>query len=70
MASQARKIPKLKGASLPPASARSTAPERTIQKAWPIAWVDDAQATPGDLDALTVPDERDWEEQRKPYLIY
>ena len=33
-------------------------------------WVDDAEAMPGDLDALTIPDERDWEEQRKPYLIY
>ena len=33
-------------------------------------WVDDASAAPGDLDALTKPDERDWEEQRKPYLLY
>ena len=33
-------------------------------------WVDDAGAAPGDLDALTKPDERDWEEQRKPYLLY
>ncbi|HEU5482940.1 MAG TPA: DUF1343 domain-containing protein [Sphingomicrobium sp.] len=32
-------------------------------------WVD-GDAMPADLDALTVPDERDWEEQRKPFLIY
>jgi uncharacterized protein YbbC (DUF1343 family) len=33
-------------------------------------WVDDANAAPADLDALAVPDERDWEEQRRPYLLY
>jgi uncharacterized protein YbbC (DUF1343 family) len=33
-------------------------------------WVDDASAMPGDLDRLTVPDEREWEEQREPYLRY
>ena len=33
-------------------------------------WVDDAGAQPGDLDRLTKADERDWEEQRKPFLIY
>jgi uncharacterized protein YbbC (DUF1343 family) len=33
-------------------------------------WVDDAAATPADLDTLTRPDERDWEEQRKPFLLY
>jgi uncharacterized protein YbbC (DUF1343 family) len=33
-------------------------------------WVDDADATPADLDSLTVPDERDWGEQRKHYLLY
>ena len=33
-------------------------------------WVDDGEAAPGDLDAITTPDERDWEEQRKPYLRY
>jgi uncharacterized protein YbbC (DUF1343 family) len=32
-------------------------------------WVD-GDATPADLDTLTIPDERDWEEQRKPFLIY
>ena len=32
-------------------------------------WVD-GDATPGDLDTLTTPDERDWEDQRKPYLRY
>ena len=33
-------------------------------------WVDDAGAQPGDLDALTIPDERAWEELRKPFLLY
>jgi uncharacterized protein YbbC (DUF1343 family) len=33
-------------------------------------WVDDPDAAPADLDAVTVPDERDWEEQRKPFLRY
>ncbi len=33
-------------------------------------WVDDANATPSDLDTITTPDERDWEEQRKPLLLY
>jgi uncharacterized protein YbbC (DUF1343 family) len=33
-------------------------------------WVDDPKATPADLDAITTPDERDWAEQRKPYLLY
>jgi uncharacterized protein YbbC (DUF1343 family) len=33
-------------------------------------WVDGEGAEPGDLDALTLPDERDWDEQRKPYLRY
>ncbi|MGE5064641.1 MAG: exo-beta-N-acetylmuramidase NamZ domain-containing protein [Myxococcales bacterium] len=33
-------------------------------------WVDDPQSVPADLDTLTVPDERDWEEQRKEYLLY
>jgi uncharacterized protein YbbC (DUF1343 family) len=33
-------------------------------------WVDDANATPDDLDALTIPDEQAWEEARKPYLCY
>jgi uncharacterized protein YbbC (DUF1343 family) len=33
-------------------------------------WVDDADSAPGDLDTLTIPDERAWEEERKPYLIY
>jgi hypothetical protein len=37
MASHAFRMPKLKGASLPPVSARSTIPERTIQNAWPMA---------------------------------
>jgi uncharacterized protein YbbC (DUF1343 family) len=33
-------------------------------------WVDDEGSRPADLEALTQPDERDWEEQRKPFLIY
>ena len=33
-------------------------------------WVDDSEAAPGDLDAVTGPDEAAWGEARKPYLIY
>ncbi len=33
-------------------------------------WVDDAAATPADLDALARPDEAAWLELRKPFLIY
>ena len=33
-------------------------------------WVDDPNATPADLDAITTPDERHWSEQRKPCLLY
>ncbi|MDQ3247119.1 MAG: DUF1343 domain-containing protein [Pseudomonadota bacterium] len=33
-------------------------------------WVDDEGSAPADLDALTIPDERDWGEQRKAYLLY
>ncbi len=33
-------------------------------------WVDDAAATPEDLDALTIPDEQAWEEERQPFLLY
>src|SRR5512142_2326157 len=44
MASHAFSSPKLKGASLPPASATSAAPERTHQNACPMAWFDDEQA--------------------------
>ncbi|MEZ6028334.1 MAG: DUF1343 domain-containing protein [Hyphomonadaceae bacterium] len=33
-------------------------------------WVDDIHATPGDLDALTIPDEKAWEVERRPYLRY
>ncbi|HEX7948020.1 MAG TPA: DUF1343 domain-containing protein [Phenylobacterium sp.] len=33
-------------------------------------WVDDPGATPGDLDALTLPDEQAWLETRRPYLLY
>ncbi|HEX3424211.1 MAG TPA: DUF1343 domain-containing protein [Sphingomicrobium sp.] len=33
-------------------------------------WVDDISSAPGDLDSLTIPDELEWEEQRKGLLIY
>jgi len=33
-------------------------------------WVDDAAALPGDLDALTMPDEAAWAQARAPHLIY
>ena len=33
-------------------------------------WVDDPAAAPGDLDALTVPDEQAWEAVRRKHLIY
>ena len=33
-------------------------------------WVDDAAAEPGDLDALTVPDEKAWEAERERFLLY
>jgi len=33
-------------------------------------WVDDAQSTPADFDALTQPDETSWREERKDFLMY
>jgi uncharacterized protein YbbC (DUF1343 family) len=33
-------------------------------------WVDDANATPGDFDALTTPDEQAWGAERRPHLLY
>jgi uncharacterized protein YbbC (DUF1343 family) len=33
-------------------------------------WVDDPNATPDDLDAITLPDERAWDEQRRAFLRY
>lgn len=33
-------------------------------------WVDDPATTPGDLDALTTPDEQAWISERRPYLLY
>jgi len=33
-------------------------------------WVDDPSAAPGDLDGLTIPDERAWEAERRRLLIY
>jgi len=33
-------------------------------------WVDDAVATPGDLEALTVPDEQAWASERQAHLRY
>ena len=34
------------------------------------SWVDDAAARPGDLEALTRPDEAAWREARQPFLRY
>jgi uncharacterized protein YbbC (DUF1343 family) len=33
-------------------------------------WVDDAGAEPGDLETVTLIDEKAWEEERKPFLLY
>ena len=33
-------------------------------------WVDDPAAAPGDLDGPAAADERDWDEQRRDYLLY
>ncbi len=33
-------------------------------------WVDDPAASPGDLDALTTPDEAAWAEERRLFLLY
>ena len=33
-------------------------------------WVDDAAATPGDLDAVTARDEQGWAEMRRRFLLY
>jgi len=33
-------------------------------------WVDDAAATPQDLDALAMPDEEDWVREREGHLRY
>jgi uncharacterized protein YbbC (DUF1343 family) len=33
-------------------------------------WVDDARATPADLDAITVPDEESWRTERDAFLLY
>ena len=33
-------------------------------------WVDGEESQAGDLDALTIPDERAWDEERRAYLIY
>ena len=33
-------------------------------------WVDDAEAGPGDLDAVTAPDEAAWIEERRAFLLY
>ena len=33
-------------------------------------WVDNSAANPDDLDALTVPDEQAWEQERRAYLLY
>ncbi|HSD37272.1 MAG TPA: DUF1343 domain-containing protein [Rhodocyclaceae bacterium] len=33
-------------------------------------WVDDHEAAPGDLDAITVPDEDSWAAEREAFLLY
>jgi len=33
-------------------------------------WVDDGEAAAGDLESLTVADERSWEQERREFLIY
>jgi uncharacterized protein YbbC (DUF1343 family) len=33
-------------------------------------WVDRAAAEPGDLEAMSIPDEQAWKEERAPFLIY
>ncbi|MBI5939696.1 MAG: DUF1343 domain-containing protein [Caulobacterales bacterium] len=33
-------------------------------------WVDDSEAVAADLDALTIPDEKAWLEERRPHLLY
>jgi uncharacterized protein YbbC (DUF1343 family) len=33
-------------------------------------WVDDNNATPADLDALTTPDETSWQQEREQHLLY
>ncbi len=33
-------------------------------------WVDDPAAEAGDLDALTIPDEQAWAEERRDFLRY
>jgi uncharacterized protein YbbC (DUF1343 family) len=33
-------------------------------------WVDDANAAPGDLDAIAIPDEHAWLAERQPHLLY
>jgi uncharacterized protein YbbC (DUF1343 family) len=33
-------------------------------------WVDNPTSTPADLDAITMPDEKAWEQERRPHLIY
>jgi hypothetical protein len=33
-------------------------------------WVDNPAATPADLDALAVPDEKTWDEERQEVLLY
>ena len=33
-------------------------------------WVDDADAAPGDLEAIAAPDERAWEHESRKHLLY
>ncbi len=34
------------------------------------AWVDDGEATPGDLESIARADEEAWREERRPFLLY
>jgi hypothetical protein len=34
------------------------------------AWVDDAEALPADLEAVTAPDEAAWRAERREVLLY
>ncbi len=34
------------------------------------SWIDDPVAVPADLDALTLPDERSWQEERRSVMLY
>ena len=63
-------IPTIRCGAISPTNMSSASWRSTSSTAArPCANGSTATAAPGDLDALTIPDERDWEEQRKPYLL-